>query len=122
MHNENFSTTLYLHARMFCSGERQPHQPHQQPKLRISGGDSACKLRVLRSECTLRISLLLCICMLACFVPANPSPINLINNPSFESPVVTAPANYVSYPVPPGTGITDWTVVAGTGTVLPEVA
>jgi hypothetical protein len=57
--------------------------------------------------------------MLACFVPANA---NLILNPSFEMPVVTAPSNYVSYPVPPGTGITDWTVVAGTGTVNPEVA
>ena len=59
-------------------------------------------------------SLLLCICMLACFVPANA---NLILNPSFELPVVgTAPPAFASYPVPPGTGITDWMVVGAPGT------
>src|ERR1039457_7213493 len=62
--------------------------------------------------CTMRISLLLCICMLACFVPANA---NLILNPSFEAPVVGA-GLFVSYPVPPGTGITSWTVVGAAGT------
>src|ERR1017187_5127116 len=63
--------------------------------------------------CTMRISLLLCICMLACFVPANA---NLLTNPSFEMPVVgTSPPAFASYP----TGsllIPEWIVVGGTGT------
>src|ERR1017187_8718102 len=68
--------------------------------------------------CTMRISLLLCICMLACFVPANA---NLLLNPSFEMPVVGA-GSFTSFPVPPGTGIPSWTVVAGGATVNPEVS
>ena len=65
----------------------------------------------------MRISLLLCICMLACFVPANAS---LILNGSFESPVVGG-GTFTSYPpgLPaPGnaSGITDWSVVGAAGT------
>src|ERR1017187_1215312 len=65
--------------------------------------------------CSMRISLLLCICMLACFVPANAS--NIILNGGFEAPIVgSAPPAFASYTVPPGTGITDWTVVGAAGT------
>ena len=60
----------------------------------------------------MKISLLLCICMLACFVPANA---NLILNPSFEMPVVPV-TSFTSFPVPPGTGIPNWTVVGAAGT------
>src|ERR1017187_3881861 len=67
---------------------------------------------------SMRISLLLCVCMLACFVPANAA---IILNGSFEAPVVGA-GSFTSYPVPPGTGITDWIVVAGPSTVKPEVS
>ena len=61
----------------------------------------------------MRISLLVCICMLACFVPANA---NLILNGDFELPVVgTAPPAFASYPTG-SVAIPDWTVVGAAGT------